>query len=84
MLKDEGIVKLLLLVEHPNIFDNTIRDRPEEWTAGVWRAVYNFPTGGSKMASCNNNFVEGKFSHVVDPKDSYPVRDCRNAQTIGC
>ena len=26
------------------------------------------------------NFVEGKFSHVVDPKDGYPVRDYRDAQ----
>ena len=28
------------LVERRNIFDNTIRDRPQDWTAGVWRAVY--------------------------------------------
>ena len=24
-------------------------------------------------------YVDGKFTHVVDPKDGFPVSDCRNA-----
>ena len=79
-LKHEGIIKKLLLAEHPNVFDNTIRDRPEEWTIGVWRSMYNFRNGGSGLGSQYNNFVEGKFSHMVDPKDGYLISDYMDAQ----
>ena len=24
--------------------------------------------------------MEGKFTHAVDPKDGYPVQDCRNSR----
>ena len=27
-----------------------------------------------------NTFVDGKFAHMVDPKDGYSVRDCRDAR----
>ena len=32
------------------------------------------------MASQNDNYVDSKFSHVVDPKDGYLVSDYRDAQ----
>ena len=32
------------------------------------------------MASRINTFVDGKFSHMVDPKDGYQVRDCKDAR----
>ena len=64
--------------ERSNIFDGTIWDRPEEWTAGVWKGVYQFLPGGSGMANRTNKFVEGKFLHDVDPKDGFPIRECRN------
>ena len=67
-------------MEHQNIFDNTIRDRPEEWTAGVRREVYNFSSGRASLDSQIETFLDGKFSHMVDPKDGYPVRDCRDAR----
>ena len=30
------------------------------------------------MANRTNKFVEGKFLHDVDPKDGFPIRECRN------
>ena len=30
------------------------------------------------MANRTDKFVEGKFLHEVDPKDGFPVRECRN------
>ena len=64
--------------ERNNIFDGTIWDRPKEWTAGVWKGVYQFLPGGSGMANRTDKFVEGKFLHDVDPKDGFPVRECRD------
>ena len=67
-------------MERSNIFDTNIRDRPEEWTAGVWREVYNFLPRGGGMANRTNKYVEGKFLHKVDPKDRFPVRECKDAR----
>ena len=66
--------------ERSNIFDETVRDRPEECTAGVWREVYNFLLGGSGMANRTDRYVEGKFRHEANPKDGFPVRECRDAR----
>ena len=63
-----------------NIFNETVRDRPEEWTAGVWKEVYNFLPGRGGMANRTNQYVEGKFLHEVDPIDGFPVRKCRDAR----
>ena len=60
------------------MFDTTIRDRPEEWTASVWREVYDFQPGGNSLANRTDLYIEGKFRNDVDPKDGFPVRDCRN------
>ena len=57
-----------------------IRDRPEEWTAGVWREVYNFQPGGSGLAHRTDLYVEGKFRNDADPKDGFLVRDCRDSR----
>ena len=32
------------------------------------------------MANRTNQYVEGKFLHDVDPKDGFPVRECRDAR----
>ena len=55
-LKNEEFVQEFVMIweqkaERSNIFDRTIRDRPEEWTAGVWRKVYEFLLGGNGMAN---------------------------------
>ena len=65
--------------ERHNIFDTTMRDQPEDWTAGVWRAVYQSPSVGSGLANRTETYVEGKFLHKADPKDGFPVRECRDA-----
>ena len=67
-------------LERSNIFDTTIRDRLKEWTAGVWREVYNFLAGEGGIANRTDKYVEGKFLHEVDPKDGYSVRECRDAR----
>ena len=46
-LKNEEFIQQFVLIreeklERNNMFDTTIWDRPEEWTAGVWREVYDF------------------------------------------
>ena len=84
-LKNEEFVQEFVMnrerkAEQSNIFDATIRDRSEEWTTGVWKEVYEFLPGGSGMANRTNQYVEGKFLHDVDPKDGFPVRECRDAR----
>ena len=58
------------------MFDTTIRDRPEDWTSGVWREVYDFQPGGSGLANRTDLYIEGKFRNDADPKDGFPVKDC--------
>ena len=55
-LKNEEFIQQFVMIrEHKlecsNIFDTTICDQSEEWTAGVWREVYNFLPGGGGMAN---------------------------------
>ena len=82
-LKNEDFIQQFVLVregklERNNMFDTTIRDPPEEWTAGVWREVYDFQPGGSGLANRTDLYIEGKFRNDADPKDGFPVRECRN------
>ena len=55
-----------------------MRDQLEDWTVGVWRAVYQFPIGGSGLANRTNKYMEGKFLHNVDLEDGFPVKECRD------
>ena len=66
------------------MFDTTIRDRPEEWTASIWREVYEFLPGGGGMANRTDRYIEGKFRTEADPKDGFPVRDCKILGSVGC
>ena len=82
-LKNEDFIRQFVQIreqkmEWKNIFDTTIRDRQEEWTAGVWREVYDFAPGGGGMVNRTDLYIEGKFRNEADPKDGYPVRDCRD------
>ena len=84
-LKSEEFVQQFVMIreqkaERCNIFDGTVHDRPDEWTAGVWREVYNFLLGGGGMANRTDQYVEGKFLHKADLKDGFPVRECRDAR----
>ena len=82
-LKNEEFIQQFVLIrkgklERNNMFDTTIRDRPEEWNASVLREVYDFQPGGNGLANRTDLYIEGKFRNKVDPKDGFPVRDCRN------
>ena len=82
-LKNEEFIQQFVMIrehklERSNIFDTTIRDRPEEWIAGVWREVYDFQTGGGDMANRTDQYIKGKFRSEADPKDGFPVRECRD------
>ena len=84
-IKNEEFVQQFVMIreqkiERSNIFDTTIRDQPEEWTAGVWKEVYDFAPGRGGMANWTDQYIEGKFRNKVDPKDGFPVRDCRDAR----
>ena len=79
--KNEDFIQQFMLIregklERNNMFDTTIRDRPEEWTIGVWREVYDFQPGGSGLANRTDLYIEGKFRNDADPKDGFPVKDC--------
>ena len=80
-LKNEDFIQQFVLIqegklERNNMFDTTIRDRPEEWIAGIWREVYNFQPGRSGLANRTDLYIEGKFRNDADPKDGFPIRDC--------
>ena len=82
-LKNEEFIQQFVMIrehklERSNIFDTTIRDRPKEWTARVWREVYDFQPGGGGMANRTDLYIEGKFCNEADPKDGFPVRECRD------
>ena len=84
-LKNEDFIQQFVLIregklERNNMFDTTIQDRPEEWTAGVWREVYDFQPGGSGLAHRTDLYIKGKFRNDADPKDGFPVRDCRDSR----
>ena len=68
----------LVQLERPNIFDGTIQDRPQLWTAELWRNTYDFPSGGAGLSNRMEGYIEGRFIHHVDPKDGYSVGDCWN------
>ena len=78
VLKREQLVREVVQSERPNIFDGTIRDRPQLWTADLWRATYNFPRGGSGLSNWMEGHHKGRFMHQVNSKDGYSVGDCRN------
>ena len=82
-LKNEEFIQQFVMIrehklERNNIFDTTIHDQPEEWTAGVWREVYDFQPKGGGMANRTDQYVKGKFRSEADPKDGFLVRECRD------
>ena len=84
-LKNKEFIQQFVMIreqkmEHSNIFNTIIRDRPEEWTTGVWREVYDFALEGGGMANQTDLYIEGKFCNETDPKDGFPIRNCRDAR----
>ena len=70
----------LVQPERPNIFDGTVQDRFQMWTAKLWRDTYDFPSVGAGLANRMDSYIEGWFMHQVDPKDGYAIGDCRNGR----
>ena len=77
--KDKDMVRELATTPS-NTYNKTIWSQPKEWTLGVWKQIYSFPNGGAGMASKSNKYVDNKFTHVVDPKDGFVIKDCRDAR----
>jgi hypothetical protein len=73
--KDEEVVTELL-DGVSNEFDNTIRATPTRWTEEVWREVYNFGTGGGRLAGRKDEYVRDCFKELPNPKDGYDIEDC--------
>ena len=76
-LKREQLVREMLLLERPNMFDTTVRDRPQLWTVDLWRQTYRFSGGESGLSNRTEGHHEGRFMHQVDSKDRYSVSDYR-------
>jgi hypothetical protein len=77
--KDKEVVKDLL-DGVSNEFDNTIRATLTQWTEEVWREVYNFNTGGGRLAGRKNEYVKDCFKELPNPKDGYDIEDCTDPQ----
>ena len=80
LLERKELVRELVQLERSNIFDGMIRDRPQIWTADLWRDTYNFPSGGAGLFNRMDGYVKGRFMHQGDPKDGYSVGDCQNGR----
>ena len=84
-IKNKDFVREFVMIQEKqakqsNIFDSTMQDRLEDWTAGVWRGIYQFLPRRNGMANWTDKFGEGKFLRDVNPKDGFPVREYRNDQ----
>ena len=76
-IKDEGLVRELV-EGAPNQFDHTVRDKPEKWTALVWREAYGFKSEGYELASRTDKYIVSQSSKSVNPKDGYTISDCED------
>ena len=59
VLKREELVRELVQLERPNIFDGTIRDRLQMYTAELWRDTYDFPSGEAGLSNRIEGYIEG-------------------------
>ena len=66
-----------LLGDKDNRWHGTVHEALERWIAKEWRKVYSFAKEGEGMASRTNQFIDGRFSGRVNPKDRYAVVDCK-------
>ena len=85
-IKNEDFVCEFVMIweKQADIFDSTMRDQLEDWTARVWRAVYQFLLGGNGMANRTDKYVEGKFLHDIDPKNRFRLGNVGMTGSVGC
>ena len=69
-----------LLGDKDNRWHGTVRQALEKSTAKEWRKVYGFTKEGTGMASRTDQFIDGKFSAPVNPKDGFAIADCKEAR----
>ena len=70
-----------LLGDKDNRWEGTVHQAPERWTVKEWWKVYGFARGGEGMSSWTDQFIDGRFSGRVNPKDGYAVVDCKEPRT---
>ena len=72
-LKREQLVRELLQPKRPNIFDGTIRDHPQLWTADLWRDTYRLPRGGSGLSNRMKALVKHNVESEEDEDPASPA-----------
>ena len=77
---DEKMVRELI-VGAPNQYEGTVRARPETWDAGRWREAYGLSAGGEGFAPRTDKFIGRKFRNAANPKDRFPIADCKDSRT---
>ena len=78
-LKTESIV-LELLVDKDNRWLGMVRQTLEKWTSIEWRKVHGFLKQTEGMATWTDQYIDGKFSTWVNPKDGYVVLECKDVR----
>ena len=66
-----------LLGDKDNRWHRTMRQALEKRMEKEWRKVYGFAKEGEGMASRTDQFIDGKFSGRVNPRNGYAVVDCK-------
>jgi hypothetical protein len=74
----EEMVRELVTGEVDQVYSSTIRDQPDRWNAELWTRVYGFKQGGEGMATKKEDCTRDKFSHKLDPKYGYFVKNCKD------
>ena len=67
-----------LMSKKDNQWHETVRQALEKWTAVKWWRVYRFLRQGKGMASKTDQFIDGKFSARVNPKDGFVVSEYKD------
>ena len=78
-LKMEEMV-VELMGEKDNQWHGIVKQDPEKWTSMEWRKVYGISRQGEGMALRTDQFIDGKFSTHVNPKDRYAVSECKDVR----
>ena len=69
-----------LMGEKDNRWHGTVRHAPKKLTSMEWRKVYGFLRQRERMALQMDQFIDGKFSTHVNPKDGYVVSEYKDVR----
>ena len=79
-IRAEGVVEELVNKQVPPEFAKSLRGAPDEWTAEVWRRVYDLAQGSEGWATRKDFCLEGKFHTQSSSKNGYLIRECKDAR----